>query len=176
MNGENRSFKKKNVSSIKLECSYLGYGSRNQSRDKYCSSKITETKTHLQGLLEMEQQRRGDICMLGKMSCGWETFSIREERFFFLYHDFCLLGCDFTYNHFIFHCKMIIRDVLRCVNIYGCHFRCWTLGTLEGLVMETGGMVVGWNSLGHDDNGSTFKVREQTPFAFREAQFCTFQT
>ena len=60
------SFKKRNVSSIKWECNYLGYGSRNQSRDKYCSSKITETKTHLQGLVEMEQQRRGDICMLGK--------------------------------------------------------------------------------------------------------------
>lgn len=68
VNRENRSFKKRNVSSVKWEWQLLG--SRNQSGDKYWGSKITETKTHLQGLVEMEQQRRGDICLLGKMSCG----------------------------------------------------------------------------------------------------------
>ena len=42
-------FKKRNVSSFKWEWQLLG--SRNQSGDKYWGSKITETKTHLQGLL-----------------------------------------------------------------------------------------------------------------------------
>ena len=167
------SFKKRNVNSIKWECNYLGYGSRNQSRDKYCSSKMTNKNTSSRCSWDGATKKRWYL-QLGKMSCGWETFSIREERFLFLYHDFCFLGCDFTY--FIFHCKMIIRNDLRCVNIHGCHFRCWTFGTLEGLVMETGGVVVGSYSLGHDDSGSTFKVREQTPFAFTEAQFYKFQT
>ena len=37
-------------------------------------------------------------------------------------------------------------------------------------------MVVGSYSLGHNNSGPTFKVREQTPFAFTEAQFYKFQT